>query len=63
MFPSGPEPFRHPDCLEEALALAVEYNLKAVSRRTVLLADALTRVFPHTDAEGLVLQPCHYVRF
>lgn len=27
MFPSGPEPFIHPDCLEEALVLSTEYDL------------------------------------
>ena len=27
MFPSGPRPFVHPDCLEEALELASEYNI------------------------------------
>lgn len=27
MFPGGPKPFTHPDCLEEALALATEYDI------------------------------------
>ena len=31
MFPSGPVPFFHPDCLEEALALATEYQITSVS--------------------------------
>jgi hypothetical protein len=27
MFPSSPQPFVHPDFLQEALVLATEYNL------------------------------------
>lgn len=34
MFPSGPRPFSHPDCLEEALELATEYNLPVNFRTT-----------------------------
>jgi len=32
MFPSGPEPFQHPDCLEEALGLAVEYRIQSIQK-------------------------------
>lgn len=27
MFPSGPKPFSHPDCLEEALILATDFDI------------------------------------
>ncbi|TFK47737.1 hypothetical protein OE88DRAFT_1636058 [Heliocybe sulcata] len=32
MYPSGPQPFVHPDNIEEALELAVEHNIKSVQR-------------------------------
>jgi hypothetical protein len=31
MFPSGPSPFVHPNHLEEALGLALRYNITSVS--------------------------------
>jgi len=47
MFPSGPQPFLHPDCLEEALVLATEYNLPI--RKGVLYSLVTTSNF---DTEG-----------
>ena len=38
IFPSGPVPFFHPDCLEEALALATEYQITSVS---IIIHDLL----------------------
>lgn len=45
MFPGGPDPFTHPDCLEEALALATEFQLQSVSvmRRSLQTEHIFTR--------------------
>lgn len=64
MFPSGPSPFVHPDHLEEALSLALRYNITSVCL-SLLQASASREMLTQqrADPKGHLLQPCDHDRF
>ena len=69
MFPSGPSPFVHPNHLEEALGLALRYNITSVSPPPTCHLD-LSNFAPVAlpdlrlaDPERHLLQPCDDHRF
>ena len=53
MFPGGPRPFVHPDCLEEALKLASEHNIP--------VSDSPQRVAAEADVERTPDTKRHFI--
>lgn len=54
MFPSGPFPFVHPNCLEDALTLATQHGVPSVNIYSESGHNALSK--PIIDPKGYLLQ-------